>query len=72
MGMVDGDYDQLIEPPIDIKLEALIGMLTAIVGAVLKYTSTLHRINLTAVLGSQTKTYEQALNQNRSSSLRNL
>ena len=72
LGGVEGDPDTLIQPPLDIQVEAILGMLTAIVGAVFKYTATLNRISLNAVLASQTKTYEQATNMHRSGALRNL
>ena len=64
--------DAVVQPPLDIKVEALLGMLTATVAAIFKYTANLSRISLNAVSVSQAKTYEQAINLNRTSSLRNL
>ena len=72
LGGVEGDAETLMQPPIDIQFEALLGLVTAMVGAIFKYTAPLHRISLNAVLASQTKTYEQATNVHRSSALRNL
>ena len=61
-----------LELPLDIKVEAFLGMILGILSAIFKYTSNLGKIKLQEVLAEQNKTYEFAANMNRSYSLRNI
>ena len=64
--------DQEMPLPTDLFVEIVFAMLLGVIGALLKFTGNLKPINLTEVLGQQTETYEQAMNQHRSYAQRNL
>ena len=64
--------DEDIELTTDIKLEVLLGLGLALITVVMKETSDLKRTSLQVINAETTKTYEKSVNQNRSTSLRNL
>ena len=61
-----------LQLPLDIKVEAISGMLFGIFVCIVKYTSKLGRIKLQDVMAQKNKTYESTTNMNRGYSMRNL
>ena len=64
--------EMTISMPLDIQIETLVGMILAIVGAIMKFTSGVQKITLKDVLAQQNKTYEVSANANRTYALRNI
>ena len=61
-----------LKMPLDIKVEAFVGMIFGIIVCIFKYSSGFGRIKLSNVMAQQNKTYEGTTNMNRAYSMRNL
>ena len=61
-----------LKMPLDIKVEAFVGMIFGIIVCIFKYSSGLGRITLSNVMAQKNKTYEGAANMNRAYAMRNL
>ena len=61
-----------LELPLDIKVEAFLGMILGIFSAIIKYSLNFGNIRLETVLAEKNKTYEFSNNINRAYTTRNL
>ena len=58
--------------PLDIKVEAFVGMVFGIIVCIFKYSAGFGRIKLSNFMAQKNKTYEGTVNMNRAYSMRNL
>ena len=61
-----------LQMPLDIKVEAFVGMVFGIIVCIFKYSSGFGRIKLSNVMAQKNKTYEGTVNMNRAYALRNV